>query len=118
MRRQLLLDVASVVVFAGVGRLAHRESLTLAAWSHTAWPFLAGLGLAWLIVLRAGPASLRSGLAVTVTTVVVGMALRALTAQGVAVSFVVVATTVLGLLFMGSRGFALRSRRRRTSPDA
>ena len=41
--------------------------------------------------------------AIWVATVAVGMVLRSLTGQGVAVSFVVVASVVLGVLLLGSR---------------
>ncbi|MBN9633769.1 MAG: DUF3054 domain-containing protein, partial [Actinobacteria bacterium] len=47
-----------------------------------------------------------TGLTVWVSTVVIGMLLRKASAQGVAVSFVIVASTVTGILLLGWRGAA------------
>lgn len=101
----MILDLALVAVFAAVGRASHDESLTFSGWWHTAWPFLAGGGVGWAVALlqhRPG-SSWTTGLLVVVATVAVGMALRRLTGEGTAVSFVVVATAVLGILLLGSR---------------
>ena len=77
----------------------------------TAWPFLVGLAVGWTLVrslshqwaLEVGPA-----ISVVVATVVVGMLLRALTGQGTAPSFVLVATLVLAALLLGWRAVAAR----------
>ncbi|MBT9257358.1 DUF3054 domain-containing protein [Phycicoccus sp. MAQZ13P-2] len=101
-----LLDVVLVVVFAAVGRRSHAEGLDLAGIARTALPFLVGTAAGWLlasIVLDSGPRSVAFGAVVVVATVAVGMALRAVAAQGVAVSFVVVATTVLSVFLVGWR---------------
>ena len=102
----LLLDAALVLVFAAVGRRSHAEGLDLLGVARTAAPFLAGGAVGWLLASVAaggGPRSLLFGVVVVLATVAVGMALRALTGQGVAVSFVVVATTVLTVLLLGWR---------------
>ncbi|HMM96336.1 DUF3054 domain-containing protein [Phycicoccus sp.] len=101
-----LLDVLLVLVFAAVGRRSHAEGLDVTGVLRTALPFLVGTATGWLlasVVLESGPRSLAWGAVVVVATVAVGMALRALAAQGVAVSFVVVATTVLAAFLVGWR---------------
>jgi hypothetical protein len=101
----LLLDVLAVLVFAGVGRANHDEAGTLGGLLSTAWPFLLGTGVGW-VVTRAWrrPADIRVvGVRVWLCTVVVGMLLRALTGSGTAPSFVVVATLVLGAVLVGWR---------------
>jgi Protein of unknown function (DUF3054) len=55
-----------------------------------------------------------TGIGIWIATVAVGMALRAVSGQGTAVSFVVVATLVLGLFLIGWRGLTLLAVRRRS----
>jgi hypothetical protein len=114
----LPLDVLLVVSFAVVGRLSHDEAVDVGGVLTTAWPFLAGLAAAWLLVRwRSGawPAHLGHGITVWVVTVAVGMVLRALTGAGTAPSFVVVATVVLGILLLGSRALIVWRPRRATA---
>lgn len=113
----LVLDVVAVLVFVLVGRSNHDggDAFTPGGIASTAWPFLVGLGVGWLVVaatVRTLPA-LRSGAVVWVSTVLVGMVLRAVSGQGVAVSFVVVTLIVLGVLLLGTRAVAARLHRRR-----
>ena len=58
----LALDLLLVAVFATVGRLSHDDSLTVAGWWTTAWPFLAGTLLVWaaLAATRRPPAAVTS----------------------------------------------------------
>lgn len=102
---RFVLDLVLVSVFALVGRRSHDESLTLAGWWETAWPFLAGVAVGWAVVLllRRPPATLPAGTVVWGATVVVAMLLRTATDAGTATPFVVVATLVTGLLLLGSR---------------
>jgi len=115
----LLVDVVLVVVFAAIGRATHDGDVLGPAGSGlatTAWPFVVALGLGWLVsrAWRAPLAPVRTGLIVWAVTVVVGMVLRAVSGQGVAVAFVIVAAITLGLFLVGWRGIArLVSRRRR-----
>ena len=44
------IDLVAVVVFAVLGRAAHNEALTPGGIAQTAWPFLAGLLIGWLVV--------------------------------------------------------------------
>lgn len=115
----LLVDVVLVVVFAAIGRATHDGDVLGPLGSGlatTAWPFLVALGLGWLIARawRAPLAPVRTGLIVWAVTVVIGMVLRAVSGQGVAVAFVIVASITLALFLVGWRAVAqLVSRRRR-----
>jgi peptidoglycan/LPS O-acetylase OafA/YrhL len=102
----LLADLVCVVVFCTIGRRSHAEGLSVAGVAETAWPFLAGTAVGWLAA-RAWrrPLTLTpTGVLVWLCTVAVGMVLRKLSGQGVAVSFVVVASLVTALLLIGWRG--------------
>jgi hypothetical protein len=108
------LDIVGVVVFCTVGRRSHDEGLTLAGVAQTAWPFLTGTALGWLVIRgwRRPTALVPTGLTVWLATVVVGMALRKVTGQGTAVSFVVVASIATAILLLGWRGVAAALARR------
>ena len=103
-----LADVVCVVIFCAIGRRSHAEGITLAGVAHTSWPFLTGTVAGWALSRgwRRPTALNPTGLAVWVSTVVIGMLLRKASAQGVAVSFVIVASTVTGILLLGWRGAA------------
>lgn len=95
-----------VTAFAAAGRASHDREQSLATVAHTAWPFLAGMALGWLGVWlwrRRTPLTLTDGVPVWLSTVVLGMALRAATGGGTALSFVGVALVVLGALILGWR---------------
>jgi hypothetical protein len=98
----LAVDLLLVGVFAVVGRLSHYGSLTAAGWWTTAWPFLAGTLVAWVVlsVVRRDAAAIASGVVVWLGALVGGMALRQASGQGTATAFVVVATLVLGVLLV------------------
>ncbi|SKY40968.1 transmembrane protein [Mycobacteroides abscessus subsp. bolletii] len=106
----LVLDVVGIFVFCTIGRRSHAEGITLLGVWQTAWPFLSGGAIGW--VLSRGwsrPTSITpTGIAVWVCTVLFGMILRQLSNQGVAVSFVVVASLVTALLLLGWRAVANR----------
>lgn len=110
----LLIDLVCVVVFCTIGRRSHAEGITLTGVAHTAWPFLTGTAIGWL-ASRAWrrPFSLApTGLAIWISTVLIGMLLRKASSQGVAPSFIVVASTVTAVLLLGWRGIAILVRRR------
>jgi hypothetical protein len=72
--------------------------------AHTAWPFLAGCLVGTLIGRTwRQPVSLKSGVAVWLGTVVIGMILRLVTSAGVSLSFVIIAGCVLALFLLGWR---------------
>ena len=107
-------DIVCVVVFCALGRRSHAEGLTLAGIAETAWPFLSGTLAGWLIARgwRAPTAIAPTGVIVWLATIVVGMLLRKASSQGVAVSFIVVASVVTALLLLGWRGVAALVRKR------
>src|SRR5437660_5398652 len=96
----MVTDVIGVLVFCAVGRRSHDEGLNVAGIATTAWPFLSGTMLGWLLSRgwRRPSALFPTGVAVWLCTVIVGMLLRKVTSAGVAGSFIVVAATVTGLL--------------------
>ena len=114
------LDAVLVVVFSTFGRGAHSEGLGAAQVWGTAWPFLVGLAVGWLILLvtRRAPGSVGSGVLVWVATVVVGMVIRGIGDGRVPHwSFIIVAATVTAVFLIGWRAIraAVRRRGRRSS---
>ena len=112
----LAVDVVGVLVFCAVGRRSHDEGLNVTGIAVTAWPFLTGTVVGWLVSRgwRRPTAVAPTGVVVWLCTVVIGMLLRKVTSAGVAASFVVVATTVTALLLLGWRVAAGLTLRRRT----
>jgi Protein of unknown function (DUF3054) len=107
------IDVACVLAFCAVGRRSHEEGLNVAGIATTAWPFLSGTALGWLLsqAWRRPSAVYPTGVVVWLSTVTVGMLLRKVTSAGVAGSFIVVAATVTALLLLGWRAIAQLGRR-------
>ena len=113
-----VVDLVLVLVFAGIGRASHGESVSPLGLATTAWPFLAGWLLGWVLVAaartaRERPLGLAAGVLVWVPTVLVGMLLRVVSGAGVQTSFVVVATVVLAVFLLGWRRIATLVRRSR-----
>ncbi len=111
----LAADIGAVLVFCALGRRSHAEGLTVTGVASTAWPFLTGTVIGWLVSRgwQRPTAVVPTGVVVWLSTVVAGMVLRKATSAGVAASFVVVATTVTALLLLGWRaivGLGLRRR--------
>ncbi|ORW91212.1 hypothetical protein AWB92_18700 [Mycobacterium sp. IEC1808] len=111
----LFVDVVAVLVFCAAGRRSHAEGLTLGGLATTAWPFLAGTVVGWLLSRgwRRPTAVAPTGVIVWLCTVAIGMLLRKASSAGVAASFVVVAASVTAVLLLGWRaavGAALRRR--------
>ena len=97
-----VLDLALVGLFAVLGRLSHYDSLSLEGWWTTAWPFLLGTILAWVVLVLAHRSvhHIEAGVIVWLVTLVGGMMLRLASDQGTALPFVIVATLVLGLFLV------------------
>ena len=110
----VLADVVGVLVFCAIGRRSHAEGLTAAGVAETAWPFLTGSAVGWLLSRgwRRPSALVPTGVVVWLCTVAVGMLLRKATSAGVAVSFVVVASAVTAVLLLGWRAAATVIQRR------
>lgn len=112
----IVLDAGLVVVFSTFGRGAHSEGLGVAQVRGTAWPFLIGLAVGWLILLatRRAPATVGSGVLVWLATLVVGMVIRGLGDGRVPHwSFMVVAGVVTAVLLIGWRAIRAAVVRRR-----
>lgn len=109
-----LADIIGVLVFCTIGRRSHAEGLTVAGVAETAWPFLVGTAIGWLLIRawRRPTAVVPTGLVVWVCTVVIGMLLRKATSAGIAVSFIVVASVATAVLLLGWRVAAAALRRR------
>lgn len=112
----VVLDVCCVTAFVMIGRASHSEGETIAGIATTAWPFLSGLLIGWAVTRgwRRPAALVGTGLGVWLVTVAAGMALRTVSGQGIAVTFVLVALVFLGLVMLGWRAVAYR----RTATDA
>lgn len=106
--KALAADAVLIVVFATIGRRSHAEGLTVSGVAETAWPFLTGAGVGWLLTQGwKRPASLApTGLVVWICTVVIAMLLRKATSAGTAASFIVVASLVTAFLLLGWRAVA------------
>lgn len=111
------LDVAWILIFVALGRSSHAEGETAAGLARTAWPFLAGLAVGWLVAQawRRPAAVVPTGVAVWPVCVAVAMVLRAVSGQGVAVAFIGVAAAFVGLGLVGWRALALVGAGRVTS---
>ncbi|MEV6770663.1 DUF3054 domain-containing protein [Nocardia sp. NPDC051030] len=110
------VDVVLVIVFCAIGRRSHDEAVA-AGLLRTVWPFGTGLLLGWVIAIavaagREGASAAKrfdgralwpTGVIIWLSTLIGGMLLRVVSGQGTAVSFIVVATTVLALFLLGWR---------------
>lgn len=118
----LAIDAALIVLFAAIGRGEHARAATLGGLFETAWPFLAGLAITWVVALvwRHPLSIVRAGIPVWIGTVTLGMIFRLLSGQGTALPFIFVATGTLALFLVCWRGVPaiaswLRSRRSASS---
>ncbi|CAJ1493355.1 DUF3054 domain-containing protein [[Mycobacterium] kokjensenii] len=119
-RRQaswLGIDVVAVLIFCALGRRSHDEGIDIEGLAATAWPFLSGTAVGWLLsrAWRRPTALVPTGVTVWVSTVLVGMLLRKVTSAGVATSFVIVASTVTAVFLLGWRLAVGLAARRRTA---
>ena len=122
-------DFFAVLVFAFIGRMNHAEGLSLHGLFSTTWPFALGAAIGWSLAylyahMRAdhgfdypfNPERVfPDGVLVWIGAVAIGMILRQQFHQGVALSFIIVATIVLGVFLLGWRAARMvLSRRRQT----
>jgi hypothetical protein len=109
------IDLLAVIVFVLIGRASHGEGIL--GILVTLWPFAVGLLVGHVLALVLGQRETRAvrwaGVIVWVSTVVVGMVLRAVSGQGVQLSFVIVTVLVLAVLLLGWRLVAWLIARRR-----
>ena len=100
-----IADVCCVLAFVIIGRHAQGHADAVGGIWHTAWPFLAGLGIG-LIAVRAWrrPTALRpAGIGAWVGAAGAGMLIRVLAGQGTAAAFIVVTFAFCGLFLLGWR---------------
>ena len=114
-----VLDVLLVVTFAAIGRASHDEAAFGPGLVTTAWPFVAALTVGWIVTLawRSPTAVVRTGVPLWAITVVGGMLLRAVSSQGTALPFIIVATITLAVFLLGWRLVVTLVQKRR-SPSA
>ncbi|SIR61295.1 DUF3054 domain-containing protein [Williamsia sterculiae] len=122
-------DVLAILVFVIIGRFNHHDGLRPTGILSTFWPFALGAVLGWslcYVVAQVRSSDLLhhdfrpesiwvDGMVIWVATVAIGMVLRQQFGQGIAISFVIVATIVLGLFLLGWRGARMAMLRRRLS---
>ena len=106
--RAVVLDAACVLLFVVIGRASHAKGESLPGIASTAWPFLAGLAVGWLVVRawRQPLALAPAGVGAWLGTVVAGMVLRVVSGQGTAFAVVLVGLAFLGLFLLGWRALA------------
>ena len=109
-----LIDLAALVVFAVLARLAH-GGLSLHALVETYWPWALGALAGWVIVLGTkAHGRWREGAIVWASTVVGGMIIWALVHGRLPHwSFLIVATVMSALMLFGWRAIAGALARRR-----
>jgi peptidoglycan/LPS O-acetylase OafA/YrhL len=112
-----LADLILVIVFVLIGRGSHDED-PIGGALVTLWPFAVGLVVGWLgaRAWRSPRVIAPTGLVVWSATVIVGMVLRVASDQGVQLSFVIVASVVLGVFLLGWRLIAKLVNKRRSAP--
>ncbi|MCK3770407.1 DUF3054 domain-containing protein [Microbacterium aerolatum] len=115
----LLIDLVLVVVFCVIGRLSHAEGIfgDLPGLLGTIWPFVAALLIAHVVLMirRVRRERMLPGLAIWAVTVVLGVVLRAVSGQGTALPFIIVATLTLALFLLGWRAVLALVRRSRAT---
>lgn len=101
----LTVDLVLVVLFTIIGHYTHSHNFEVQGLVTTAWPFLVGLGVAWLLsaVWDRPIAPLATGTAVWAITVLLGLVIRALTGEGTAGPFIVVAASLNLITLVGWR---------------
>jgi hypothetical protein len=113
----LVVDALLVILFCAIGRRSHNEAV-ITGLLKTVWPFAIGLAVGWVVAVAAarrmsgeegraarfdGTALWPTGFLVWLGTLGGGMVLRAISGQGTAFSFVIVAACVLALFLLGWR---------------
>ena len=104
----LVADIILVITFAAVGFYTHAQVLTVDGVVQTSWPFLVGLGCAWILsaAWTAPLAPMRTGVAIWSTTILLGMIIRFAVGAGIAGPFIIVASALNFLTLVGWRVIA------------
>lgn len=110
------LDAGLVLGFVTLSRLSHGQQIGPDGVFGTAWPFLVGLVIGWLLTRSwLGTLTFWSAFGIFACTLAVGIAFRRLTFTGAQPSFVAMAFSVLSVLLMGWRLIAYLELRRRST---
>lgn len=113
----ILIDLVLVVVFCVIGRLSHADGIfsDLTGLLNTIWPFVVALLIAHAVLLisRMRAERMLPGLLVWIVTVTGGLLLRAVSGQGTALPFIIVAALTLALFLLGWRAVRALVRRAR-----
>ena len=113
------IDLVAVTIFVLIGRANHHHGFAILGVLQTLWPFVVGAAVGWSLVYVYShigssdwfghdfrPERVASGVVIWLCTIIVGMILRYLLHQGVAVSFVIVASISTALFLIGWRAAA------------
>jgi hypothetical protein len=106
----IVLDLVLITALSVLARAMYGFDLGYLVTVYTAWPFLAGALLGW-VVARAWrrPLELASaGIPIWLLTVAFGVGLRLATGEPARIPFVIVATLLLGVALLGWRAIAKR----------
>ncbi|MEV6139888.1 DUF3054 domain-containing protein [Nocardia sp. NPDC051990] len=111
----LVVDALLVVLFCAIGRRSHDEAI-FTGLLKTVWPFAVGLAIGWVVAVAVasrgsgeqkarfdGTALWPTGVLIWLGTLCGGMLLRVISGQGTALSFMIVAASVLALFLLGWR---------------
>jgi hypothetical protein len=111
-----LADLIIVLIFVVIGRVTHDHGVYAGGVLSTAWPFVSGLAVGWLVMRATGRSGTRprDGGIICLYTVVVGMTLRVIAGQGTAIAFILVALGFLGAFMIAWRVLVSTIRRRQT----
>ncbi|WP_298212307.1 DUF3054 domain-containing protein [Ferrimicrobium sp.] len=99
----LLLDLIAVLIFVAVGRDVHGHADDLRGLIKTSWPFAVGVVLGWLVTRQWRNPISWSAVIVWLVTVGIGMILRVVTDQGIAIPFIFVSLGFFALTQLGWR---------------
>jgi hypothetical protein len=91
------------VLFVSIGRDVHGHVDNLRGIVKTAWPFAVGVLAGWLVSRHWRSPFGRSAVVVWLMTVAIGMLVRVLTSQGIAVPFILVSLAFFALAEFGWR---------------
>ncbi|NDL57152.1 DUF3054 family protein [Phytoactinopolyspora sp. XMNu-373] len=108
-----LVDLVIALGFVLAGRGTHDGPALVGdpqGFAESAWPFVVAAAVGWLVTRawRWPLSPVRAGVGIWAATVVVGMSLRAVSGQGTALPFVIVAPLTLAALLIGWRVVARR----------
>lgn len=104
--KNFLIDIAAVLLFAILARMAHGGLGALDV-LDTFWPFALGTVFAWLVIRNRPETDMGSGVIAWLFTATTGLVIWGIRHSAIPHwSFIIVATTMSGLLLLGWRAIA------------